>query len=85
MPPISQLVAMAQEALILAMAVSLPVLAAAALTGLVVSMLQAATQVSDPTLSHLPRLLAVVAALAVSGSWMGSQIAAFAARVFSGG
>ena len=60
-------------------AVSLPVLAVAALVGLVVAALQAASQIQDPTLAHLPRLVAVVAAVALLGPWMGHEVAAFAA------
>jgi flagellar biosynthesis protein FliQ len=74
----------AQEALLLSVAVALPVVAIAALVGLVVAVLQAATQVQDVTIAHLPRFLAVAVALAVLGPWMGRQIAAFAARVFAG-
>ena len=62
---------------------SLPVLAVAALVGLVTAALQAASQIQDPTLAHLPRLLAVVAALAVLGPWMGREIAAFAEQVLA--
>jgi flagellar biosynthesis protein FliQ len=57
----------------------------AALIGLVVAALQAATQIQDVTIAHLPRLVAVALALVVIGPWMGAQIAAFAARVFLGG
>ncbi len=78
----ADLAAQAQEALLLAVAVSLPVVAVAAVVGLVVAVLQAATQIQDITLSHLPRFLAVAGALALLGPWMGSQIAIFAARVF---
>jgi flagellar biosynthesis protein FliQ len=74
----------AQEALLLSVAVALPVVAIAAIVGLVVAVLQAATQVQDVTIAHLPRFLAVAAALAVLGPWMGRQIAAFAARIFAG-
>ena len=45
--------------------------------------IQAAAQVQDPTLSHLPRMLAVIAALVVAGPWMGHQIAGFAERAFT--
>ena len=83
--PLSDLVVMAQEALLLSVAVSLPVVAAAALVGALVAVLQAATQVQDSTLGHLPRVVAVAVALAVAGPWMGSEIAAFAARAFFGG
>lgn len=81
---VGALVGQAQQALMLSLAVAMPALAIAALVGLVVAVLQAATQIQDPTISHLPRLLAVAAALAVFGPWMGRQIVAFAIRVFSG-
>lgn len=81
--PIATLVEHAQQALLLSVAVALPVLGVAALVGLVVAALQAATQVQDPTIAHLPRLLAVVAALVVLGPWMGAQIGALAERVLA--
>ncbi len=74
----------AQEALLLSVAVALPVVAVAALVGLVVAVLQAATQIQDVTIAHLPRFLAVAVALAVLGPWMGRQIAAFASRILAG-
>jgi type III secretion HrpO family protein len=73
----------AQQALLLVVAVSLPVLGVAAVVGLVVAAFQAASQIQDPTLAHLPRLLAVVAALALLGPWMGHEVASFAAHVFA--
>ena len=71
----------AQNALLLSVAVALPVLGVAALVGLVVAAFQAASQIQDPTIAHLPRLLAVIAALVILGPWMGSQIGAFAERM----
>jgi flagellar biosynthetic protein FliQ len=73
----------AQQALLLVVAVSLPVLAVAAIVGLLTAVLQAATQIQDATLAHLPRLIAVVAALALLGPWMGHQVAAFAEQMFA--
>jgi flagellar biosynthesis protein FliQ len=81
--PLAQLVDAGQQALILAALVSLPVVGVAAIVGLFVAAIQAAAQVQDPTLSHLPRMLAVVAALVVAGPWMGHQIAGFAERAFT--
>lgn len=83
--PVSQLVANAQEALLLSIAISLPVIGAAALAGLFVAIFQAATQVQDITIAHLSRLVVVAVVLALAGPWMGQQVAQFAARVFSGG
>ena len=85
MPSLEGLTALAQEALVLSIAVSLPVVGIAALVGLVVAALQAATQIQDVTVAHLPRLVAVALALVLIGPWMGAQIATFAARVFQGG
>ena len=85
MPNVGELTALAQEALLLSVIVSLPVVAIAALVGLIVAVFQAATQVQDFTLAHLPRLIVVSIALVIAGPWMGAQIAAFAARVFLGG
>jgi type III secretory pathway component EscS len=82
--PIADLVHRAQEALLLSIAVALPAVAVAALVGLVVAVFQAATQIQDVTIAHLPRFLAVAAVLAALGPWMGHQIAAFAARIFAG-
>lgn len=84
MATLGELTALGQQALLLSVAVALPVVGAAALIGLLVSVLQAATQIQDHTIGHLPRLLVVVTALAAAGPWMGSQIAAFAVRAFGG-
>jgi type III secretion HrpO family protein len=84
MPALGDLTTLGQQALLLSVAVALPVVGAAALIGLVVSVLQAATQIQDHTLGHLPRLLVVVAALVAAGPWIGSQIAEFALRAFGG-
>jgi flagellar biosynthetic protein FliQ len=83
-PSLSHLTEAGREALLLAVGVSLPLVAVAALVGLLVAVVQAAAQVQDITLAHLPRFLAVAAALAVLGPWMGHQIAAFALRVLGG-
>ena len=85
MPELGALTTLSQQALLLSVAVVLPVVGAAALVGLLVSVVQAATQVQDHTIGHLPRLLAVVAVLAVTGPWIGGQIAEFAVRAFSAG
>lgn len=82
MIPASSLVEYAQQALVLATLVSLPVIGVAALVGLLVAAIQAASQIQDPTIAHLPRVLAVTGALVVLGPWIGMQIAAFAERVF---
>jgi flagellar biosynthetic protein FliQ len=80
MPPAALLDA-AREALLLALTLSLPIVGVAAVVGALVAAFQAASQIQDPTLAHLPRLLAVVAALVVVGPWIGHQIGAFAEQM----
>ena len=79
------LVGLCQQAMTLALALALPVLVVAAVSGVVMAVMQAATQIQDPTLSHLPRLIAVSVAIAVYGPWIGRHLAAFALRCFLGG
>jgi flagellar biosynthesis protein FliQ len=82
---VDALLVRAQEALLLAVMLSLPVLLAALLVGVLVSIFQATTQIQDATLAHLPRLVAVALCLAAVGPWMARHIAGVAARIFAGG
>ena len=74
---------LSREALLLALLVSAPPLLAALLTGLVTGLLQAVTQVQDQALGAVPRIAAVLAALAVLGPWMGGRLAGFAREVLA--
>ncbi|HEX5373147.1 MAG TPA: flagellar biosynthesis protein FliQ [Aquabacterium sp.] len=47
-----------------------PVLAVVLVVGLVVSILQAATQIHEQTLSFVPKLLAAFATMGIAGPWM---------------
>ncbi|HTV23527.1 MAG TPA: type III secretion system export apparatus subunit SctS [Polyangiaceae bacterium] len=82
--PLAELVALAQQALLLSLLVSLPVLVVAAAVGLLSSIVQAATQVQDAALGHFPKFVAVTIALALVGPWMGRQVLGFAVRAFGG-
>jgi flagellar biosynthesis protein FliQ len=79
---LSELVSLAQRALLLSVLVSLPVLLVAAALGLVMAVFQAATQVHDAALAHFPKFVAVAIALALAGPWMGRQILEFALYAF---
>jgi type III secretion HrpO family protein len=80
--PLAELVTLAQQALVLSLLVSLPVLVVAAAVGLLSAIFQAATQVQDSALGHFPKFVGVTIALAMAGPWMGRQILAFALRAF---
>ncbi|MDF0679209.1 MAG: flagellar biosynthesis protein FliQ, partial [Nitrosomonas sp.] len=47
-----------------------PLLLAALVTGLVISIFQAATQINEMTLSFIPKLLAIFITLALAGPWI---------------
>jgi flagellar biosynthetic protein FliQ len=79
----AELVRVAREALTLALLLSLPVLGASLVVGLVVSVLQSVTQVQEQTLSFVPRLVAALPALAIAGPWIGSQLGRFTTRLWT--
>lgn len=59
-----------------------PVLAATLIVGLVVSVLQVATQLQEITLSYVPKLLIAAALLILLGPWMIARITDFARGLF---
>ncbi|WP_241649583.1 flagellar biosynthesis protein FliQ [Rosenbergiella collisarenosi] len=59
-----------QAAMKVALLLAAPPLLAALLTGLIISLLQAATQVNEQTLSFIPKIIAVVVTLLIAGPWM---------------
>lgn len=81
----ADLVSLAQEALLLSVMLSLPVVALSAIVSFFVGVFQAMTQVHDSTLGHLPRLVVAAVTLALTAPWMSSELVAFAARAFGGG
>ena len=72
----------AQEALLLLLTISLPVLLTVMVVGLVVSIFQAANQINESTLSFVPKMVAAVVVFAVAGPWMISTIVDFIRRTF---
>ena len=50
--------------------VSAPLFIAALVTGLIVSIFQAATQINESTLSFVPKLIAIFVTLILAGPWM---------------
>jgi flagellar biosynthetic protein FliQ len=70
-----------RQMLLRAMLVSGPVLLAALVVGVLVSVLQVATQLQEMTLSYVPKLLVTALVLAALGAWMIHQITQFAIYV----
>lgn len=66
-----------REALWLLVKLGGPVLVATLAVGLVISLLQAVTQINEPTLVFLPKLLVVGGVLALLGPSMTEQLSSF--------
>jgi flagellar biosynthetic protein FliQ len=72
-----------QQALQVGILVAAPMLLAALLAGLIVSVFQAATQINEMTLPFVPKLLALFAAAVLAGPWMLGLMVDFTRRLFS--
>lgn len=77
----SQVFTYGQEALTVLLAVAAPMLVTILLVGLVISILQAATQLNETTLSFVPKVLAGVVVLLVAGPWMLTTLVEYLQRM----
>ena len=63
-------ISIGERALMVTSMISAPLLLAALVAGVVIGMMQAATQINEMTLSFIPKLLVLVATIFVTGHWM---------------
>jgi flagellar biosynthesis protein FliQ len=73
-----------RQALEISILVSAPLLLTALVTGLLVSVFQAATQINEMTLSFIPKLLAIFVALVLAGPWMVNLMVDFTRQLITG-
>lgn len=64
--------------------VAAPVLIATLVIGLVISVIQAATQINEQTLAFIPKVLAITAAAAVCGPWIIQKMVNFTINLYQG-
>ena len=62
--------------------VSLPILLIAMVVGLIISVLQAATQIQEQTLSFVPKIVAVMISLILFGNFMLNSLVTFTQDLF---
>ena len=74
-----------RETLVLAMMISGPMLLIGMGVGIVVSLLQAVTQIQEQTLTFVPKIAAMIVAALVLMPWIGQRLLDYAATIFSGG
>jgi len=71
-----------QEALKMIIYVSAPLLGLSLIVGIAVSIFQATTQIQEQTLSFIPKILAVLAAITIFGSWMLRVLIEYTQNIF---
>lgn len=79
----AQITDLAVQTMIVAAKVSAPILLTALLVGFAISLFQAATQIQEPTLSFVPKMIAVAIALVVTGNWVLSELVSFTDSLFA--
>ena len=71
-----------RQAIEMALILSGPLLLAALVVGLIISIFQAATQINEQTLSFIPKLLAIFLVLILAGPWMLQIMVDYIRRLF---
>ena len=71
-----------RQAVEMTLLLAAPLLLAALLIGLVVSIFQAATQINEQTLSFIPKLVGVFLVLIAAGPWMLQLMVDYVRRLF---
>ena len=71
-----------QQALLVMLMLAAPMLLTSLVVGLIVSVLQAATQINEMTLSFIPKLIGTLVVLVIAGPWMAAFFVDYVRRLF---
>ncbi len=74
-----------RQTLIMALIIASPMLLTGLVVGIIVSLIQTVTQIQEQTLTFIPKIVSMVAALIVLAPWIGNQLLAYAAALFGTG
>ena len=80
----SQIMEVGAKAMWVTLQVSMPVLGVSLVVGLLVSIFQAVTQLQEPTLTFIPKILAVVVVIVIAGPWMLNTMLGFTIDLWAG-
>lgn len=72
-----------RTALIIAMKISAPILAAGVAIGLVISIIQSVTQIQEQTLVFVPKIFSMILVAILLMNWVIQRLADFAAEMFT--
>ena len=79
----SDAIAIGREAIFVALVTAAPVLLLSMVTGLIISLFQSITQIQEPTLAFIPKILVSAMAILFFGPFMLAMLTDFTARMFS--
>ncbi len=79
----SQVMEVMQAAMVVVLKIAGPILIASMLVGLVISILQAATQIHEQTVAFVPKLAAIAVVMVALGPWIMQTMNDFAKYIFS--
>jgi flagellar biosynthetic protein FliQ len=74
-----------RHSLIIALTVSAPMLLIGLVVGIVISLLQAVTQIQEQTLSFIPKIVAMVAAAIALAPWTAQRLMDYTREMFTAG
>jgi flagellar biosynthetic protein FliQ len=77
------LMSFAQNALTVTLMLAGPVLLMSLVIGSLVSLVQAATQINEVTLTFVPKIIGIIIVLVILGGWMGGQMVSFTSGIFN--
>ncbi len=72
-----------RSALVMSLTLAAPLLGVGLVVGLVIAVLQAATQINEMTLTFVPKLVAMALVLALFGPWMLNNLVAYTAGLLN--
>lgn len=71
------------EALMLIIRMSLPVLLASMIIGLIVSIFQTVTSIQEQTLTFVPKVIGVFVMIMLLGNWMMTELSGYITKLWS--
>ena len=74
--------ALIHDCMIVTMKLSFPILGVALVVGLLVSFVQAITQINEATLAFLPKVIAIGLAIMILGPFMAATLSSFSHQIF---
>lgn len=77
------LITLAQNALVMTAMLAAPFLLVTLVIGSIISLIQAATQVNEFTLTFIPKIIGILVVLVLLGSWMIQQLLVYTTNLYN--